>query len=156
MLFNIYRQHLTVTLLGFSVFVSRSTSGSIYILSLWTIIHYHFRFHYNQSDNLIETGTIIFLHIYFLPVQSSASGCCVTFAWFSGNFSLVLLIKMLLIKKACIPRCTLRPWLSLIQALCHKINLTTYAGIFNSFMVLRIFITILLWRGEEIKVCYSS
>ena len=35
-------------------------------------------------------------------MQSSASGCCLTFAWFFANFSLVLLIKVLLIKKACI------------------------------------------------------
>ena len=33
--------------------------------------------------------------------KSSASGCCLAFAWFFANFSLALLIKVLLIKKAC-------------------------------------------------------
>ena len=33
--------------------------------------------------------------------KSSASGCCLAFAWFFVNFSLALLIKVLLIKKAC-------------------------------------------------------
>ena len=31
--------------------------------------------------------------------KSSASGCCLAFAWFFANFSLALLIKVLLIKK---------------------------------------------------------
>ena len=35
-------------------------------------------------------------------VKSSASECCLAFAWFFANFSLVLLMKELLIKKACI------------------------------------------------------
>ena len=41
----------------------------------------------------------LFLDIF---VQSSASGYCLAFAFFFANFSLVLLIKMLLIKKVCI------------------------------------------------------
>ena len=35
-------------------------------------------------------------------IKSSASGCYLPFAKFSVKFSLVLLVKMLLIKKACI------------------------------------------------------
>ena len=35
----------------------------------------------------------------FSIIQSSASECCLTFAWFFANFSLVLLIKVFLIKK---------------------------------------------------------
>ena len=34
--------------------------------------------------------------------QNSASGCCLAFDWFFGNFRLALLIKVLLIKKACV------------------------------------------------------
>ena len=33
--------------------------------------------------------------------KSSVSGCCLAFAWFFVSFSLTLLIKVLLIKKAC-------------------------------------------------------
>ena len=43
--------------------------------------------------------------------KSSASGCCLAFAWFFGNFSLALLIKMLLLikKKAGAGRARLQP-----------------------------------------------
>ena len=37
---------------------------------------------------------------YFSISKSSAWGCCLAFAWFFVNFSLALLIKVLLIKKA--------------------------------------------------------
>ena len=37
----------------------------------------------------------------FSSSRSSSSGCWLTFAWFFANFSLALLIKVLLIKKAC-------------------------------------------------------
>ena len=38
----------------------------------------------------------------FSSSESSASGCCLAFALFFANFRLALLIKVLLIKKACI------------------------------------------------------
>ena len=44
--------------------------------------------------------THFFLEIF---VKSSASGCCLAFASFFAIFSMVLLIKKLLIKKGCIP-----------------------------------------------------
>ena len=37
----------------------------------------------------------------FSNSKSSAAGCCLTFGYFFANFILVLLIKVLLIKKAC-------------------------------------------------------
>ena len=37
----------------------------------------------------------------FSNSKSLASECCLAFAWFSGNFNLALLIKVLLITKAC-------------------------------------------------------
>ena len=40
---------------------------------------------------------------YFPNTKDSASGCCLTFALLFANFSLALLIKVLLIKKACKP-----------------------------------------------------
>ena len=42
---------------------------------------------------------LVFGHAY----QNFSSGCCLAFACFFANFSLVLLIKVLLIKKAFIP-----------------------------------------------------
>ena len=36
---------------------------------------------------------------FFIHVISSSSGCCLAFVWFFANFSLMLLIKVLLIKK---------------------------------------------------------
>ena len=36
---------------------------------------------------------------YFFNSKSSASGCCLAFAWFLANFILVLLVKVLLTKK---------------------------------------------------------
>ena len=41
---------------------------------------------------------------YFSDIKSSASGCCLAFAWFFANISLVLLIKVLLIKKCEVKR----------------------------------------------------
>ena len=38
---------------------------------------------------------------YFSNSKSSAPGCCLAFTLFFANFSLALLIKVLLIKKAC-------------------------------------------------------
>ena len=37
----------------------------------------------------------------FLNSEMSASGCCLAFTWFFANFSLTLLIKILLMKQAC-------------------------------------------------------
>ena len=48
------------------------------------------------NDNVDEEGKL------FSNSQNSAAGCCLAFAWFFGNFRLALLIKVLLIKKACI------------------------------------------------------
>ena len=50
----------------------------------------------NLNDNVDEECE------YFSNSKSSASGCCLVFAWFFANFSLALLMKVLLIKKASI------------------------------------------------------
>ena len=51
--------------------------------------------------------------------QSSASGCCLAFAWFFGNFSLVLLIKVLLawnlIYKVPVLKTSLHPMVSVTR-----------------------------------------
>ena len=67
-LFITYRYHFTLTPLGFSIFVLMSTSGSIYVFSMWSIFHYHFHFYYNQSYNLIKTDAV-FLHVSFFSSQ---------------------------------------------------------------------------------------
>ena len=61
-----------------------STSGSINY-----IFHYHCRFYCNKSYNVITTARFFYLNI----VKSSA------FAYFLANFSLVLLLKVTLIKR---------------------------------------------------------
>ena len=38
----------------------------------------------------------------FSKIKSAASGCCLVFATFFTNFSMALLIKLLIIGKACI------------------------------------------------------
>ena len=47
---NLHKHHLTETLFifRFSIFVPMSTSWSLYILSMWSIFHYCFHFHYDQ------------------------------------------------------------------------------------------------------------
>ena len=46
------------------------------------------------NDNVDEE------HEWFSNNKNSTSGCCLAFAWLFANFSLALLIKVLLIKKA--------------------------------------------------------
>ena len=94
---NICR-HLPVTLFGCSIIMSMSTPGSTYILSMWSIFHYNFHLQDNHIFSLKQT--IVFSTFYFLPVKGSASGCCLVFTYFLGKFSLVLLIKMYLLKES--------------------------------------------------------
>ena len=68
-------------------------------------------------NNLIKTDALVFVYFleYFLLFledslddksksfskgKSSASGCYLAFAWFFANFSMVLFIKVLLIRKS--------------------------------------------------------
>ena len=52
----------------------------------------------NFMNHIISLKTF-FCKFHFLPVKSPASGCCLVFTIFFTNFSLLLLIKVLLIKK---------------------------------------------------------
>ena len=96
-----------------------SNPSSIYVLSMWSI--FSFSFHINLWYNVIKTDIYCFLHIFwnmpyhffndnmdeesewFSKSKNSALGCCLAFGWFLDSFSLVLLIKVLLLKKAWIP-----------------------------------------------------
>ena len=75
-----------------------SSSGSTNILSMWSIFHYNFRLQDYHIFSLKQT--IVFSTFYLLPVKGSASGCCLVFTYFLGKFSLVLLIKMYLLKES--------------------------------------------------------
>ena len=93
-----HRYHLTGARFEFSRFVSMSTWGSIYVLYTWSIFHYHFHFHYNLSHDLIKTDAIVFLHILFSSSQKFSLRL-LNFWLFFVNFSLLLLMKVFLIKK---------------------------------------------------------
>ena len=58
-LLNTCRTDITVTLIGFSIFAPMSSKGFVYILSIWSIFHYHFHFYYNQSYGLIKKDAIV-------------------------------------------------------------------------------------------------
>lgn len=59
------------TFFTFNIFASMPTSGSIYVLSMWSILYYYFYLHCNQLHIFIETDPIL-----FLPIKCSDSGCC--------------------------------------------------------------------------------
>ena len=99
-------------------FFSMSRPRTMYIVSVWSIFHFHLHFHYYQSCIISWIQTYLFFCLYFrisyhfwiitwvknannLQI-TKASGCCLAFAWFFANFSLAWLTKVLLIKKACI------------------------------------------------------
>ena len=66
-----------------------SWRSSIYILSIWSIFHFHPHFHYN-SHNLIKTDALVFTQfLEYLKLvlddnideeSSKSSGCCLAFA----------------------------------------------------------------------------
>ena len=60
------------------IFVAMCMAGYIYLLSIWSIFHYHFHFRYDESYNLIKTRAIVLLHILLSSFKSSASVCCLT------------------------------------------------------------------------------
>ena len=102
----------------FSILVSMPPFWSIYVFFMWSMFHYHFyynimyshsvcllyvinfslsfSFSLQLSRSLIKTDTLVRLDIL---IKISTSGCFWALAKFSANFSLVLLIKVLLIKK---------------------------------------------------------
>ena len=97
-------------------FFSMSRPRTMYIVSVWSIFHFHLHFHYDQSYNLMNTVILVSLLIFenmsyhFWIITwvknannlqiTKASGCCLAFAWFFANFSLAWLTKVLLIKKS--------------------------------------------------------
>ena len=119
MLLNICNNHYTEAHFIFSIFVSMSRSRSIYavyiydlffIFSLIFIVINHitsfkqthlFFVHFLECLLLLLDDNVDEENKLFSNSKSSASGCCLAFASFFANFSLVLLIKVLLLKKAC-------------------------------------------------------
>ena len=65
----------------------------------------------------------------FSSSESSVSGCCLAFAYFFANFSIVLVIKVLPIKKACIHNAVAKTVVKMPQSatlskqtLCYSVN----------------------------------
>ena len=65
----------------------------------------------------------------FSSSESSVSGCCLAFAYFFTNFSIVLVIKVLPIKKACIHNAVAKTVVKMPQSatlskqtLCYSVN----------------------------------
>ena len=74
--------------------------------------------------------------------KSSASGCCLVFAWIFANFSLALLIKLLLIKKAwnveSVPKHTKIKLLTFLCIVAHSLYLKNGCLHFIKTIVLKI------------------
>ena len=117
--------HITIIIivrhiLYLSISVSMSRAKSIYVLSFWHIFHFQPHFHCHQSYNVIKTDALVFCmfleHLLFFLDDNMdedgkwfsnnkrlTSGCYLAFAYFFSNFSLVLLMKVLLIEKSVYP-----------------------------------------------------
>ena len=65
-----YKQHVfskahnTESLNIFTIFVSISRPTSIYVVSMRSTFHFHLRFHFDQSYNLMNTDILV--HLIFL------------------------------------------------------------------------------------------
>ena len=66
-----------------------NTDGLALSLNFWNMSYYFWMIIWIKNVNNFQIA------------KGSASGCCLAFAWFFGNFILALLIKVLLMKKAC-------------------------------------------------------
>ena len=72
--------------------------------SLWVIVSSDECRHTCSFAYFLEYAHYVWMitwmkNVKFWNNKSSATGCCLAFAWFLANFSLALLIKVLLIKK---------------------------------------------------------
>ena len=91
---DLFMSHLCILLLFFSLIViviNHITSSKQVHLFSCTFLENLLLF---LNENLDEEGEL------FSNSQNSTWGCCFAFAWFFANFSLALLIKVLLIKKS--------------------------------------------------------
>ena len=111
---NTYNHHYTETHFIYSLFVSISRSWSICVISMWSIF-FIFRLIFIAIYHISSFKQMrLFLHIFCISYdfwmitwmtkvvnfqihsKSSASVCCLAFGSFFANFSLALLIKVLL------------------------------------------------------------
>ena len=96
-----------------------SRPRSIFAISMLSVFHFQPHIHVISHITSFKQTYLFYVHFLeylllflednldeereqFLNSKSSASGCCLDFALFFANFSLALLIKVLIIKKACI------------------------------------------------------
>ena len=91
--------HYIETNFTFSIFVCMFSPRSVYVVFMWSIFLFQPHLELENfllflDDNVDEEK--------FSNSKSSTSKYCLAFAWLFANFSLPLLIKLLLMKKACI------------------------------------------------------
>ena len=82
----------------FCISVSMSMTRSTYVLFTWSTFPLSLSFSIQLKISSHCHRQSCFLDMF---VKSSVSGCCLAFASVFTNFSLVLLIKAFLVKKAC-------------------------------------------------------
>ena len=90
---GVFMSYLCILFLFFSlifIVINHITSLNQMYLIFCTFLEYLLLF---LNDNVDEDGK------WFSNSKNSASGFCLAFAWYYANFSLALLIKVLLIKK---------------------------------------------------------
>ena len=147
-----YKHHHTESHFIFTIFVSMSRHRSIYVVSMWSFFSF-FIFIFIMINRIIpQIQTHLFV-CFFLEYtllflddnvdeecelisnsKSSASEYCLGFAWFFANFSLVLLIKMFLIKKKRVDQ-----W-ERLNSRNHFVLYITQIRVYNEYLLrLRIF-----------------
>ena len=97
-----YKHHHTETIFIFVIFESISISRSIYVIYSHESRKTFFFCLFLEYFSLFLVDNVNKKWKSFLNSKHSAARWCVAFAWFFANFSLALLIKILLIK-SCSP-----------------------------------------------------
>ena len=89
--------------LGLGLFISYLCDRLLIFSLIFIVVNQNRRTVFKTSPIIY---LILFLKVdeeseYFSSRKSSASGCCLAFAYFLANFSVALVINVLLIKKVC-------------------------------------------------------
>ena len=103
MLLKCYLLHIGIILarhVVFSIFVSMSTSRSVYVVFMWSIFHYLF-FIFITINHIISLKQINLFFGHFC--QKYNLRVLISFCLLFSNFSLLLFTKVLIIKKSVQP-----------------------------------------------------
>ena len=140
----------------------------IFVVSMWSFFIFIFIFiMINRVISWIQIYLFFCLFLGYVPLflndnvnekcekfsnsKSSVSGCCLAFAWCFADFSRTLLIKVLLIKKACnwfaeqnwFANCLVSTWWQLWCLMSEALT-----GITGDFL----FISLVMFRSSRPKV----